>query len=131
MNRSDTPRNGINAFEGAAGPRLEESTADAESMESLIRLLSAAIAMRFRANAALDSHPAPMLTVAQAADLLRVSRMTVIRKADAGELPCVVINSGKRKKLRRFPRQFIEDLALGVASELRQLDQAARQGGEH
>jgi excisionase family DNA binding protein len=54
-----------------------------------------------------------MLTVAQTATLLGISRMTVIRKADAGELPCVVINRGTRQKMRRFPRAAIEQLAAG------------------
>ena len=42
-----------------------------------------------------------------------ISRMTVIRKADAGELPCIVINRGTRQKMRRFPRAAIEQLAAG------------------
>ena len=54
----------------------------------------------------------PMLTVAQTAALLGASRTTVIRKADAGELPCVVVSRGHRKKMRRFPQALIEDLAL-------------------
>jgi len=53
-----------------------------------------------------------MLTVAQTAALLGASRTTVIRKADAGELPCVVVSRGHRKKMRRFPQALIEDLAL-------------------
>jgi hypothetical protein len=40
-----------------------------------------------------------------------VSRMTVIRLADAGELPCVVVCRGAQQKLRRFPRAPIEELA--------------------
>lgn len=59
--------------------------------------------------------PAPpaMLTVAQTAALLRVSRMTVIRKADCGELPCLIVNREPRQKLRRFLRALIEDLVAG------------------
>jgi excisionase family DNA binding protein len=52
-----------------------------------------------------------MLTVKQAAALMGMSRMTVIRKADAGELPCVVVSRGTRQKMRRFPRAPIEELA--------------------
>ena len=59
-----------------------------------------------------------MLTVAQTAHLLGISRMTVIRKAEAGELPCIVMMGGGRKKLRRFPRHLIEDLASGKAASL-------------
>jgi excisionase family DNA binding protein len=58
-----------------------------------------------------------MLTVAQTAALMGISRMTVIRKADAGELPCVVINRGTRQKMRRFPRAAIEQLAAGRITE--------------
>jgi len=53
----------------------------------------------------------PMLTVQQTAALLGMSRMTVIRKADAGQLPCVVVSRGTRQKMRRFPRAAIEELA--------------------
>jgi excisionase family DNA binding protein len=56
-----------------------------------------------------------MLTVAQTAAILGVSRMTVIRKADSGELPCVVISRGKRKTMRRFPKAFVKELALRAA----------------
>lgn len=66
--------------------------------------------------------PMPMLTVQQTAVLLGMSRMTVIRKADAGELPCVVVSRGLRQKMRRFPRAAIEELAAngggGVHVEL-------------
>jgi excisionase family DNA binding protein len=82
-------------------------------IDSLIQLLSAALAVQLRTASAQDDSPEPMLTVAQTAHLLGISRMTVIRKAEAGELPCVVMTSGGRKKMRRFPRQFIEDLASG------------------
>jgi hypothetical protein len=54
--------------------------------------------------------------------------MTVIRKADAGELPCVVVSRGAHQKLRRFPRAMIEYLAArggsGVEADLK--DCAAR-----
>ena len=53
-----------------------------------------------------------MLTVAQTAALLGTSRATIIRKADAGELPCVVVSRGHKQKMRRFPQALIEDLAL-------------------
>ena len=40
------------------------------------------------------------------------SRTTIIRKADAGELPCIVVSCGHRQKMRRFPQALIEDIAL-------------------
>jgi hypothetical protein len=48
-----------------------------------------------------------------------VSRTSVIRKADAGDLPCVIVNRGTRQKMRRFPRALIEDLAArgGLGAE--------------
>ena len=46
------------------------------------------------------------------------SRATIIRKADAGELPCVIVSRGKRKKMRRFPQALIEDLALRAGGNL-------------
>jgi excisionase family DNA binding protein len=55
--------------------------------------------------------PMPMLTVQQTAALLAMSRMTVVRKADAGELPCVILSRGTRQKMRRLPRGAIEELA--------------------
>jgi excisionase family DNA binding protein len=61
--------------------------------------------------ASLEVGPLPMLTVQQTAVLLGTSRTTVIRKADAGELPCVVVSRGTRQKMRRFPRAAIEELA--------------------
>jgi len=72
--------------------------------------------------------PSSMLTVAQAAALMGMSRTTVIRKADAGELPCVVVSRGTRQKMRRFPRAFIEDLAArgGLGAETDLGDYAAR-----
>ena len=42
--------------------------------------------------------------------------MTVIRKADAGELPCMLVRRGTRQKMRRFPRAAIEDLAANGGS---------------
>lgn len=53
-----------------------------------------------------------MLTVAQTAELLGTSRTTIIRKADAGELPCIVVSRGRKQKMRRFPKALIEELAL-------------------
>jgi len=74
------------------------------------------------------ARPSSMLTVAQAAALMGTSRATVIRKADAGELPCLVVSRGPRQKMRRFPRALIEDLAArgGLGAETDIADYAAR-----
>ena len=73
-------------------------------------------------------NPTSMLSVAQAATLMRMSRTTVIRKADVGELPCVIVSCGTRQKMRRFPRALIEDLAAhgGLGAETDLGDYAAR-----
>jgi len=72
--------------------------------------------------------PSGMLSVSQAAVLLGVSRMTITRRADAGELPCVVVSRGTRQKLRRFPRAMIEYLAArgGIGTEADLKDCTAR-----
>lgn len=85
--------------------------------DTVLQLLAAALASRLNiSHASQDRGPQPMLTVAQTASLLGVSRMTITRMADAGELPCVVITRSGKKKTRRFPRSSIEKLALGKNS---------------
>lgn len=56
------------------------------------------------------AHDTPLLDVDETAELLRVSRMTVTRLVDEGQLPSVTIRKGKTHKLRRIPRAFIERL---------------------
>jgi excisionase family DNA binding protein len=84
-----------------------------EVLEAAVQLVAAALAPRSSPAPAQKASPGPMLTVGQTAALMGISRMTVIRKADAGELPCIVINRGTRQKMRRFPRAAIEQLAAG------------------
>jgi excisionase family DNA binding protein len=86
-----------------------------EVLEAVVRAVAAGLAPQRSQlpgrSAGKDAGPSPLLTVKQAAALMGVSRMTVIRLADAGELPCVVVCRGARQKLRRFPRAPIEELA--------------------
>jgi excisionase family DNA binding protein len=82
-----------------------------EVLEAAIRALIAALAAPPADATPQDTGPPPMLTVQQTAALMGMSRMTVIRKADADELPCVVVCRGTRQKMRRFPRAAIEELA--------------------
>ena len=54
------------------------------------------------------SDPAPeVLTVKEAAELLRVSETTVRDRAKAGKLPCLDLGTAKRAQLR-----FLEDEVL-------------------
>ncbi len=82
-----------------------------------------------------DDRP-PLVDPREAARLLNVSRMTVIRLCDQGRLPCVVVAQGARQKLRRVPRAFIdavaaEALAAGGEVDLAEVVSAwlARHGG--
>lgn len=58
----------------------------------------------------------PLLDVEQTAVLLRVSRMTVIRMADAGLLPAIVVRRGKVQKIRRIPRAFVERMIADASA---------------
>jgi len=91
-----------------------ESAEDAGAsrvLEAFARVMASVLASGQVRPAAGLARPLPMLTVQQVAVLLGMSRMTVIRKADAGELPCVVVSRGTRQRMRRFPRAAIEELA--------------------
>ena len=92
---------------------------DSDPLDVVLQLLAALLESHNQQATRRDTAPQPMLTVAQAASLLGISRTTIIRKAEAGELPCVVVSRGHKKKMRRFPQSLIEDLALraGGASE--------------
>jgi excisionase family DNA binding protein len=92
-----------------------------EPTELVNQLIAAVLATRSAHRSTRNDGPQPMLTVAQTATALGVSRMTVIRKADSGELPCVVVSRGQRQKLRRFPRLLIEELASRGAGGLGEL----------
>jgi len=98
----------------------------ADPADAVLQLFATALASRFAfGNTSQDESLQPMLTVAQTAAYLGISRMTVTRLADAGELPCVVISGGKQRKIRRFPRKLIEDLALGKGFNTGAEDSAA------
>src|ERR1022692_3654276 len=90
----------------------EDGVQDTEALDVVVQLLAAFLESRNHQTARQGTAPQHMLTVAQTAALLGTSRATIIRKADAGELPCVVVSRGKKQKMRRFPQALIEDLAL-------------------
>lgn len=91
-------------------PGRRDDTGAAELAEAFARVAMVMLATRHADPPARAERPSPMLTVSQAAALMGLSRTTVIRKADAGELPCVIVSRGTRKTMRRFPRAAIEEL---------------------
>ena len=92
-------------------PGRHDDAGAAELAEAFARVAMVMLATRHADPPTHAGHPSPMLTVSQAAALMGMSRTTVIRKADAGELPCVIVSRGTRKTMRRFPRAAIEELA--------------------
>jgi excisionase family DNA binding protein len=66
----------------------------------------------------------PLLDLEETAELLGVSRMTVARMADKGQLPSVVVRRGRVQKIRRIPRVFVDrmvaDAAAGAEVDLEQ-----------
>jgi excisionase family DNA binding protein len=88
-----------------------EDVSESQALEAFASMMTMLLASLPRPPAR-PAGPMPMLTVQQTAALLGMSRMTVIRMADAGELPCVVVSRGTRQKMRRFPRAAIEELAV-------------------
>ncbi len=69
---------------------------------------------------------AQLIDVEETAELLRVSRMTVIRMADEGLLPAIVVRRGKVQKIRRIPRAFVERMIADAAAGARvDMDQHA------
>jgi excisionase family DNA binding protein len=103
----------------SAPASADDHTGTSDTLEIALRVLFAALAGRPAPSAAQIGGPQPMLTVKQTAALLGMSRMTVIRKADAGELPCIVVSRGTRQKMRRFPRAPIEELAMRGGASVR------------
>jgi excisionase family DNA binding protein len=85
---------------------LQPSVLDAIT-QALAGALAAMAVATGQATAADDSQ---LLNIDQAAELLQVSRMTVIRLVDEGQLPAIVIRRGKVQKIRRIPRAYIQAL---------------------
>ncbi len=92
-------------------------------LETLVRALAAALIPPPRPPAPIETeNSADVLTAAQLAQRLGVSRETVRRLAIAGTLPHTVVCRGARKTTRRYPRRFAEEFA---ASGLEVADLAA------
>jgi excisionase family DNA binding protein len=58
----------------------------------------------------------PLLDLEETAELLGVSRMTVARMADEGQLPSVVIRRGRVQKTRRIPRAFVDRMVADASA---------------
>ena len=58
----------------------------------------------------------PLLDLEETAGLLGVSRMTVARMADEGQLPSVVIRRGRVQKIRRIPRAFVDRIVADACA---------------
>lgn len=66
----------------------------------------------------------PLLAPQQAADLIGVSRNTIDRMVDDGELPSIVLREGTRQRMVRVPKSFVlqmlSDLESGAHIRLRE-----------
>jgi excisionase family DNA binding protein len=118
-------------------PTTVAASSNASTVEAALRLLIAAL-ITGHAQAGLPGVPAdeaPLLNVAETAEMLKVSRMTIVRLVDERRIPSVIVRRGTSQKIRRIPRAFIERLVAeadtGVQVDLEQftaawLDQPVR-----
>src|SRR6516225_7785589 len=87
-------------------------------LEAVIRALTVALT-RGGTRSASSADPAvdkPLLDLEETAGLLGVSRMTVARMADEGQLPSVVIRRGRVQKIRRIPRAFVDRIVADACA---------------
>ena len=87
-------------------------------LEAVIRALTVALT-RGGTRSASSADPAvdkPLLDLEETAGLLGVSRMTVARMADEGQLPSVVIRRGRVQKIRRIPRTFVDRIVADACA---------------
>ena len=97
-------------------------------LEAVVRAVATALVPRQPQRAA-DGHGdtgedlPPLLSPLQAATLMGVSRQTVDRMVDAGELPSIVLRKGSRQRMVRIPKAFVltllKDLNAGAAVTLK------------
>ena len=87
-------------------------------LEAVIRALTVALT-RGGTRSASSADPAvdkPLLDLEETAGLLGVSRMTVARMADEGQLPSVVIRRGRVQKIRRIARTFVDRIVADACA---------------
>lgn len=97
-------------------------------LEAVVRAVATALVPRQPPQAA-DGHSdsgddlPPLLSPLQTATLMGVSRQTVDRMVDSGELPSIVLRKGSRQRMVRIPKAFVltllKDLNAGSAVTLK------------
>ena len=86
-------------------------------LEAVIRALAGALTTgALPAPSADPTVDKPLLDLEETARLLGVSRMTVARMADEGQLPSVVIRRGRVQKIRRIPRAFVDRIVADACA---------------
>jgi excisionase family DNA binding protein len=119
----------------AYGRAVQDAAVPEDLLETIIRAVTEAVVgqpSRFREEpqAFEDDRPdlPALLAPQQVADLMGISRNTVDRLVEDGELPGIVIREGSRQRMVRVPKAFVlkllTDLNRGGRISLR--DYAAR-----
>jgi excisionase family DNA binding protein len=96
-----------------AYPRAAQDAAVPEDLlEAVVRAVTGVFAVRFREAPGPDVDDGrpdlpPLLAPQQAADLLGISRNTVDRMVDDGDLPFVPLRAGARQRMVRIPKAFV------------------------
>jgi excisionase family DNA binding protein len=122
----------------AYGRTLQDAV-PGDLLETIIRAVTEAVAgqqrrLREEPEAPEDDRPdlPALLAPQQVADLMGISRNTVDRLVEDGELPGIVIREGSRQRMVRVPKAFVlkllRDLNKGARISLR--DYAASWQGE-
>jgi excisionase family DNA binding protein len=106
----------VPAYQRAA----QDATVSEDLLEAVVRAVTGVFVGQFREAPAPaagdDGRPdlPPLLAPQQAADLLGVSRNTVERMVDDGDLPSVPLRQGARQRMVRIPKAFV----LAMLAEL-------------
>jgi len=114
----------------AYGRPLQEAAVPEDLLETIIRAVTEAVVgppSRFREDSQAQVNDRPdlpaLLAPQQVADLLGISRNTVDRMVEDGELPGIVLREGSRQRMVRVPKifvlQLITDLNKGARISLR------------
>jgi len=109
--------------------RALQDTVPEELLGTIIRIVTEALAQQGRLRDTqefiVDSRPdlPALLAPQQVANLMGISRNTVDRMAEDGDLPALVLREGNRQRMVRVPKAFVlkllEDLNNGARIELR------------